>query len=82
MKNVLIFNPNVICLYLKEAFSKRMYEFISRSRERQKRLALARQERHMQEIFRMEHERLFGEQRKNINLNAMPHPLSGNYHFK
>ncbi|XP_041368495.1 uncharacterized protein LOC121382885 isoform X2 [Gigantopelta aegis] len=65
---------------LQDSFSQRMAWFVSRSRERQKRVALAARERHMQEMFRLEHEKLFGDQRKNVNLNAMNLPLCEQHH--
>ncbi|KAH9492114.1 hypothetical protein Btru_026997 [Bulinus truncatus] len=63
---------------LQESFLARKQDFISKCRERQKRIALARKNRHLQECLRLEREALFGEQDRVAPSNLFAHPYSDN----
>lgn len=63
---------------LQEAFLARKQGFISKCKERQKRIALARESRHMQECLRLEREAIFAEHGRNLQANLYAHPYSDN----
>ncbi|XP_071494845.1 uncharacterized protein [Diadema antillarum] len=64
---------------LQEAFEKYRSDFISKSRERQRKVKLAAEERHTQAMCELERAQIFHDQRsKKSNPNA--HPLSDQHH--
>lgn len=63
---------------LQDAFNNHMQRWISRSRERQKRIALAADERRYQEQMELEREEIF--LNKKAPANIIPHPFSDNLH--
>uniref|UniRef100_A0A2C9KJR5 ALMS motif domain-containing protein n=1 Tax=Biomphalaria glabrata TaxID=6526 RepID=A0A2C9KJR5_BIOGL len=65
-------------LSLQDCFLSKKQSFISKCRERQKRIALARENRHFQECLRLEREALFGEQDRGAPSNLFAHPYSDN----
>eukprot|EP00058_Branchiostoma_floridae_P018244 XP_002603733.1 hypothetical protein BRAFLDRAFT_97626 [Branchiostoma floridae] len=66
-------------LTLQEALKMRNPAFISKSRERVRRMELAAEERRHEEAFEMERMRLFGEERRRLQATE-PAPLSENLH--
>lgn len=62
---------------MKEAFLAHKQDFISRCKERQKRLALASEYRQMQECMRLEREAIFMDQDRVMPANLDTHPYSG-----
>ena len=67
--------------YLQEAFVVRKQRFISKCKERQKRLALSNENRRMQECLRLEREAIFAEQDRLMAPNLHAHPYSGKLFF-
>ncbi|GFR98369.1 alstrom syndrome protein 1 [Elysia marginata] len=63
---------------LQEAFLARKQIFISKCRERQKRIVLSRENRHLQECLRLEREAIFAEQDRPLVPNLHAHPCSEN----
>ncbi|GFO36855.1 Alstrom syndrome protein 1 [Plakobranchus ocellatus] len=66
---------------LQEAFLARKQVFISKCRERQKRIALSRENRHLQECLRLEREAIFADQERPVAPNLYAHPCSDVLHF-
>ncbi|XP_072026974.1 LOW QUALITY PROTEIN: uncharacterized protein [Amphiura filiformis] len=69
----------VVKLSLQEAFEEKRAEFISRSRERQKKLQLAAEERQTEIEHELERNRLFQDKRQQ-KVNAQAHPYSDQLH--
>ncbi|CAG5118339.1 unnamed protein product, partial [Candidula unifasciata] len=65
-------------LSLQEALLARKQSFISKCKERQKRLALAREHRKLQECLRLEREALFMDLQQMAAANINAHPYSDN----
>ena len=64
-------------LHSQEAFLSRKQIFISKCRERQKRIALGKENRHLQECLRLEREAIFADQDRPLAPNLHAHPCSG-----
>lgn len=65
-----------LCVCFQEAFNLYKQDLVSKSRERQKLVCLAAEERKVQEYLRHERENIFADNRK-LPVNLYAHPLSG-----